>query len=44
MAQTFGMIAQYGQPKGKIEKERSTTTRQPYEDKVDNIEPETKKL
>jgi hypothetical protein len=44
MAQTFGMTAEYGQPKGKIEKETTTITRQPEEGKVDNIEPEAKKL
>jgi hypothetical protein len=44
MAQTFGMIAEYGQLKGKTEKETTTTTRQHEEDKVDNIEPEAKKL
>jgi hypothetical protein len=44
MAQTFGTIAEYGQPKGKIEKETASTARQPEEDKVTNIEPEAKKL
>jgi hypothetical protein len=44
MAQTFGMIVEYGQLKGKIEKEFTTITRQPEEDKVDNIEREAKKL
>jgi hypothetical protein len=44
MVQTFGMTAEYGQPKGKIEKETATTTRQPEEDKVTNIDPEAKKL
>jgi hypothetical protein len=44
MAQSFGMIVEYGQLKGKIEKEITTITRQPEEDKVDNIEPEAKKL
>jgi hypothetical protein len=44
MAQTFAMTAEYGQLKGKIEKETVTTTRQPEEDKVNNIEPEAKKL
>jgi hypothetical protein len=44
MAQTFGMIAEYGQLKGKTEKETTTTTRQPEEDKVDNIKQEAKKL
>jgi hypothetical protein len=44
MVQTFGMTAEYGQPKGKIEKETTTTTRQPEEDKVTNIDLEAKKL
>jgi hypothetical protein len=44
MAQTFGMTAEYGQLKGKIEKETVTTTRQPEEDKVNNINLEAKKL
>jgi hypothetical protein len=44
MAQTFGMTAEYGQLKGQTEKETTTTTRQPKEDKVGNIEPEAKKL
>jgi hypothetical protein len=38
------MTAEYGQPKGKIEKETTTITRQPEEGKVDNIELEAKKL
>jgi hypothetical protein len=29
MVQTFGMTTKYGQPKGKIEKETTSTTRQP---------------
>jgi hypothetical protein len=37
------MTAKYGQLKGNIEKETTTTTRQPKEDKVSNIEPEAKK-
>jgi hypothetical protein len=44
MAQTFGMTSEYGQSKGKIEKEISSTTKQPEEDKVTNIELEAKKL
>jgi hypothetical protein len=44
MAQTFGTIAKYGQPKGKIEKETTSITRQPEEDKAANIEPEAKQL
>jgi hypothetical protein len=44
MAQTFGMIAEYGQLKGKIDKETTTTTRQPKGNKAGNIEPEAKKL
>jgi hypothetical protein len=38
------MKSEYGQLKGKTEKETRTTTRQPEEDRVDNIEPEAKKL
>jgi hypothetical protein len=44
MAQTFGMTAEYGHLKGKTEKETTMTTRQPEEEKFDNIEPEAKKL
>jgi hypothetical protein len=44
MAQTFGMTAEYEQHKGKIEKETTTITRQPEEYKINNIEPEAKKL
>jgi hypothetical protein len=44
MAQTFGMTAEYEQHKGKIEKKTATTTRQPEEYKINNIEPEAKKL
>jgi hypothetical protein len=44
MAQTFGMIAEYGQLKGKIDKETTTTTRQPEENKASSIEREAKKL
>jgi hypothetical protein len=38
------MIAEYGQLKGKIDKETTTTTRQPEGNKASNIEPEAKKL
>jgi hypothetical protein len=38
------MTAEYGKLKGKIEKETTTTTRQPEENKADNIKPEAKKL
>jgi hypothetical protein len=41
MAQTFGMIAEYGQLNGKTEKATITTTKQPKEDRA---EPEPKKL
>jgi hypothetical protein len=44
MAQTFGMIAEYGQLKGKTDKETTTTTRQPEENNAGSIEPEAKKL
>jgi hypothetical protein len=44
MVQTFGMIAEYGQLKGKIDKETTTTTRQPEGNKASSIEPEAKKL
>jgi hypothetical protein len=44
MAQTSGMTVEYGQIKGKIKKEIVTTTRQLEEEKVNNIEPEAKKL
>jgi hypothetical protein len=44
MAQTFGMIAEFGQLKGKTGKETTTTTRQPEENKAGSIEPEAKKL
>jgi hypothetical protein len=44
MAQTFSMTAEYGQLKGKTEKETTTTMRQPKENKADSIEPEVKKL
>jgi hypothetical protein len=41
MAQTFGMIADYGQLNGKAVKAIITTTNQPEED---HVEPEAKKL
>jgi hypothetical protein len=44
MAQTFSMIAEYGQLKGKTDKETTTTTRQPEENKAGSIKPEVKKL
>jgi hypothetical protein len=44
MAQTFGMTAKYEKLKGKTEKEITTTTRQPKENKAGSIEPEVKKL
>jgi hypothetical protein len=44
MAQTFGMIAEYRQLKGKIDKETTTTTRQPEGNKAGSIELEAKKL
>jgi hypothetical protein len=44
MVQTFGMIAKYGHLKGKTDKETTTTTRQPKENKASSIEPEVKKL
>jgi hypothetical protein len=43
MAQTFGMIAEYGQPKGKTDKETATATKQPKENNGGSIEPEAKK-
>jgi hypothetical protein len=43
MAQTFGMTVEYGHLKRKTEKETTTTTRQPEEDKVENIKPKAKK-
>jgi hypothetical protein len=42
MAQTFGIIVEYGQPQGNIDKETTTVTRQPEEDRATNIEPEAK--
>jgi hypothetical protein len=44
MAQTFGMTAKYGQHKGKIDKETTTTTRQPKENNAGSIKPEAKNL
>jgi hypothetical protein len=41
MVQTFGMIAEYGQLKGKTDKETAAATDQPEEDRV---EPEAKRL
>jgi hypothetical protein len=43
MAQTFGMIAEYGQLKGKIDKETAAATKQPEGNKGSSIEPEAKK-
>jgi hypothetical protein len=43
MAQTFGIIAGYGQLKGKIDKETTTATKQPKGNKGGSIEPEVKK-
>jgi hypothetical protein len=44
MAQIFGMIAEYGQLKGKIDKDIAAATRQPEGNKEGSIEPEAKKL
>jgi hypothetical protein len=44
MAQTFGMISEYGQLKGKTDKDTTTATRQPKGNKEGSIEPEAKKL
>jgi hypothetical protein len=44
MAQTFGMIAEYGQLKGKTDKDTVGATRQPKGNKEGSIEPEAKKL
>jgi hypothetical protein len=38
MAQTFGMIAEYGQLKGKIDKETTAATKQPGGNKAGSIE------
>jgi hypothetical protein len=43
MAQTFGTIAEYGQLKGKIDKDTTTATKQPEGNKGGSIEPEAKK-
>jgi hypothetical protein len=43
MAQTFGMIAEYGQLKGKIVTETAMAMEQPKENKGGSIEPEAKK-
>jgi hypothetical protein len=43
MAQTFGMIVEYGQLKGKTDKETAAATEQPKENKGSSIEPEAKK-
>jgi hypothetical protein len=43
MAHIFGMIAEYGQLKGKIDKETAMATRQHERNKAGNIEPEAKK-
>jgi hypothetical protein len=44
MAQTFGMIAEYGESKEEPAKKPPSSTRQPEEGKVAHIEPEEKKL
>jgi hypothetical protein len=44
MARTFGMTTEFGQLKRKTEKETTTTTRQPKENKEGNIKPEAKKF
>jgi hypothetical protein len=44
MAQTFGMIAEYRQLKGKADKDTVAATRQPEGNKKGSIEPEAKKL
>jgi hypothetical protein len=43
MAQTFGMIAEYGQIKGKTDKETTSATKQPQGNKTGSIELEAKK-
>jgi hypothetical protein len=43
MAQTFGMIAEYGQLKGKTDKETAVATKQPEGNKGGSIELEAKK-
>jgi hypothetical protein len=43
MAQTFGMIAEYRQHKGKTVRETATAMEQPEDNKGGSIEPEAKK-
>jgi hypothetical protein len=43
MMQTFGMIAEYGQLKGKIDMETAATTKQPGGNKGGSTEPKAKK-
>jgi hypothetical protein len=43
MAQTFGTIAEYGQLKGKTDKETAAAAEKPEENKGDSIEPKAKK-
>jgi hypothetical protein len=43
MAQTFGIIVEYGQVKGKTNKETTTAMKQPEGNKGGSIEPEEKK-
>jgi hypothetical protein len=43
MVQTFGMIAEYGQLKGKIDKETVAAMEQPKENEGGSIEPKAKK-
>jgi hypothetical protein len=43
MAQTFGMIAEYGQLKGKTHKETAVAIEQPKGNKGGSIEPEAQK-
>jgi hypothetical protein len=43
MAQTFGMIAEYGQLKEKTDKATAAATKQPEGNKGGSIEPEAKK-
>jgi hypothetical protein len=43
MAQTFGMIVEYGQLKGKTDKETAAATKQSEENKGGSIEPEANK-
>jgi hypothetical protein len=44
VAQKFGMIAKYGQLKGKIDKDTAAATRQSEGNKEGSIKPEAKKL